>query len=101
MKWNRECCVFLLVVLSSDDEDEGENSCEVPQRCSQGVHTLASVEDAEIQAKSPQEAKQQEAVSDSEDTEVGMCSFCRQTFQSASGKIRIASILDVALTALS
>lgn len=83
--------VFVLVVLSSDDEDEGENSCEVPQRCSQGVH---AVEDAAMQAKSPQEAKQREEVSDSEDTQVGMCFFSRQTFQSPSKKTRMVSILD-------
>lgn len=69
--------MFVLVVLSSDDEDDGEKSCDVPQLCSQGVHTLVSVEDALIQGKSPQESKQQKEVSDSEDTEVGMCSFSR------------------------
>lgn len=73
--------MFGLVVLSSDDEDEGENSCDVPQLCSQGAHTLVTVKDAVIQRKSPQEAKQQEEVYDNEDTEVGMCSFSRQTFQ--------------------
>lgn len=65
--------MFALVVLSSDDEDDGEKSCDVPQRCRQGV----SVEDAVIQGKSLQEAKQQEEVSDTEDAEVGMCSFSR------------------------
>lgn len=74
---DNECDVFVLVVLSSDDEDEGEKSCDVPQCCSQGVHTLVSEEDAVIQGESPQEAKQQEEVSDSEDTEVGVCSFSR------------------------
>lgn len=67
--------MFVLVVLSSDDEDDGEKSCDVPQLCSQD--TLVSVEDALIQGKSPQESKQQKEVSDSEDTEVGMCSFSR------------------------
>lgn len=69
--------MFILVVLSSDDEDEGVKSCDVPQRCSQGVHSLVSVQDAVIQGKSPQEAKHEEEVSDSEDTEVGMCSCTR------------------------
>lgn len=68
--------MFVLVVLSSDDED-GEKSCDVPQRCSRRVRTLVSVEDAAIQGKSPQEAKRQEELSDSEDTEVGVYSFCR------------------------
>lgn len=74
---DNECDVFVLVVLSSDDEDEGEKSCDVPQCCSQGVRTLVSEEDAVIQGESPQEAKRQEEVSDSEDTEVGVCSFSR------------------------
>lgn len=71
--------VFVLVVLSSDEE-EGEKSCDIPQRCSQVAHTQVSIEDALMQRKSPEEAKQQ-GVSDSEDTEVGMCSFSTYTFQ--------------------
>lgn len=62
--------MFVVVVLSSDEE-EGVKSCDVPQRCSQMVHTQVSKGDA---GTSPEEAKQQEA-SDSEDTEVDMCSF--------------------------
>lgn len=60
--------LFVLVVLSSDEE-EGVKSCNVPQRCSQMVHTQVSIGDA---GKSPEEAKQQEEASGSEDTEVGM-----------------------------
>lgn len=62
--------LFVLVVLSSDEE-EGVKSCDVPQGCSQMVHTQVSKGDAEM---SP-EAKQQEEATDSEDTEVGMRSF--------------------------
>lgn len=67
--------MFVLVVLSSDDEEEGQKRCDVPQVCSQVVQTM--VEDAGIMAKSPLKAKQQEEVSECEDAEVGMCSFSR------------------------
>lgn len=63
--------VFVLVVLSSDEE-EGVKSCDDLQRCSQMVHSQASIGDA---GTSPGEAKREEEASDSEDTEVGMCSF--------------------------
>ncbi|TWW81086.1 Sentrin-specific protease 7 [Takifugu flavidus] len=54
------------IVLSSDEE-EGVKRCNVPQRCSQMVHTQVSIGDA---GTSPEEAKQQEEASDSEDTEL-------------------------------
>lgn len=92
--------MFVLVVLSSDDETEGEKSRDVPQCCSQGVHTLVSVEDAVIQGKSPQEAKQQEEASDSEDTEVGICSFSRQTFQQRLGLTASSSLTKLSFRIL-
>ena len=72
---NNKCGAFVLVILSSDDERE--KSCDVPQCCNQGLHTLVSLEDTVIEGKFSQEEKQQEEVSDSEDTEVGMCFFSR------------------------
>lgn len=71
IKGRSNAVVFVLVVLSSDEE-EGVKSCDVPQRCSQMAHSQVSMGDA---GTSPGEAKQEEEASDSEDTEVGMCSF--------------------------
>lgn len=68
--------MFVSVVLSSDEEEEeGKKSFNVPQHCSQLVHALVPVEDSVMQGKSLQEAKEQEEASDSEDSEVGLCSF--------------------------
>lgn len=68
--------VFVLVVLSSDEEEEeGKKRFDVPQHCSQVVHALVPVGDAGIQGRSLQEAKEEEEASDSEDSEVGLCSF--------------------------
>lgn len=63
----------LSVVLSSDDEENAD----VPQNCSQGVHTIVAMDGTVIQGQISQEALdvQQEA-SDIQDMQVGRMCVC-------------------------